>query len=71
MNRWSRSVGTVDGSQCGIHSSQLRGGGDRGGAEGANSRLRDVIAAVDCTYEVLASDVRSIAAENGELLQTN
>ncbi|WP_326811836.1 tetratricopeptide repeat protein [Streptomyces scopuliridis] len=36
-----------------------------------NSRLRDVIAAVDCTYEALARDVRRIAAENGEILQTN
>lgn len=36
-----------------------------------NSRLRDVIAAVGCTYEALARDVRRIAAENGEILQTN
>ncbi|MFG3121418.1 tetratricopeptide repeat protein [Streptomyces sp. NPDC048201] len=36
-----------------------------------NCRLRDVIAAVDCTYEGLARDVRRIAAENGEILQTN
>ncbi|CAL9570892.1 hypothetical protein SUDANB174_04793 [Streptomyces sp. enrichment culture] len=36
-----------------------------------NSRLRDVIAAADCTYEALARDVRRIAAENGEMLQTN
>lgn len=36
-----------------------------------NSRLRDVIAAVNCTYEALARDVRRVAAENGEILQTN
>lgn len=36
-----------------------------------NSRLRDVIDAVGCTYEALARDVRRIAAENGEVLQTN
>lgn len=36
-----------------------------------NSRLRDVIDAVGCTYEALARDVRRIAAENGEILQTN
>ncbi|MEW2544829.1 tetratricopeptide repeat protein [Streptomyces sp. NPDC047002] len=34
-------------------------------------RLRDAIAAVGCTYEALARDVRRIAAENGEILQTN
>ncbi|MFE5031332.1 tetratricopeptide repeat protein [Streptomyces sp. NPDC056683] len=38
---------------------------------GPNSRLRDVIEAIGCTYEALAKDVRRIAAENGELLQTN
>lgn len=37
----------------------------------ANSRLRDTINAAGCTYEALAKDVRRIAAENGELLQTN
>ncbi|WP_261717208.1 tetratricopeptide repeat protein [Streptomyces sp. FZ201] len=36
-----------------------------------NSRLRDTIAAVGCTYEALAKDVRRVAAENGEMLQTN
>ncbi|CAM5377195.1 hypothetical protein GCM10010298_25940 [Streptomyces microflavus] len=36
-----------------------------------NSRLRDTINAAGCTYEALAKDVRRIAAENGELLQTN
>ncbi|ALO13598.1 hypothetical protein AQF52_8017 [Streptomyces venezuelae] len=36
-----------------------------------NSRLRDTIYAAGCTYETLAKDVRRIAAENGELLQTN
>ncbi|MEU6001632.1 tetratricopeptide repeat protein [Streptomyces sp. NPDC047197] len=36
-----------------------------------NSRLRETIAAIGCTYEALARDVRRIAAENGELLQTN
>ncbi|MET8330083.1 tetratricopeptide repeat protein [Streptomyces sp. NPDC005181] len=36
-----------------------------------NSLLRDVIDAADCTYEALARDVRRIAAENGEILQTN
>ncbi|MFD6986561.1 tetratricopeptide repeat protein, partial [Streptomyces sp. NPDC059956] len=37
----------------------------------ANSSLRDTINAAGCTYEALAKDVRRIAAENGELLQTN
>jgi hypothetical protein len=37
----------------------------------ANSRLRDTINAAGCTYDALAKDVRRIAAENGELLQTN
>ncbi len=36
-----------------------------------NTRLRDVIDAINCTYEALARDVRRIAAENGEILQTN
>lgn len=36
-----------------------------------SSRLRDAINAAGCTYEALAKDVRRIAAENGELLQTN
>jgi hypothetical protein len=36
-----------------------------------NSQLRETIAAVGCTYEALAKDVRRIAAENGEVLQTN
>jgi transcriptional regulator with XRE-family HTH domain/tetratricopeptide (TPR) repeat protein len=36
-----------------------------------NSRLREVIAASGCTYEALARDVRRIAAENGEIIQTN
>ncbi|MYX06949.1 transcriptional regulator [Streptomyces sp. SID8375] len=36
-----------------------------------NSRLRDAIDAAGCTYEALAKDVRRIAAENGELRQTN
>jgi len=36
-----------------------------------NSRLRDTISATGCTYEALARDVRRIAAENGEILQTN
>ncbi len=36
-----------------------------------NARLREAIAAVGCTYEALAKDVRRIAAENGEILQTN
>ncbi|MGW9137547.1 tetratricopeptide repeat protein [Streptomyces sp. NPDC055681] len=36
-----------------------------------NSRLRETIDAAGCTYEALAKDVRRIAAENGELLQTN
>ncbi|SOE24931.1 hypothetical protein SAMN05442782_1602 [Streptomyces sp. OK228] len=38
---------------------------------GPNSRLRDTIDATGCTYEALATDVRRIAAENGEILQTN
>ncbi|WP_326767547.1 tetratricopeptide repeat protein [Streptomyces sp. NBC_01591] len=37
----------------------------------ANSRLRNTINAAGCTYDELAKDVRRIAAENGELLQTN
>ncbi|MET9977232.1 tetratricopeptide repeat protein [Streptomyces microflavus] len=37
----------------------------------ANSRLRETINAAGCTYDALAKDVRRIAAENGELLQTN
>ncbi|WP_282795537.1 tetratricopeptide repeat protein [Streptomyces sp. CC224B] len=36
-----------------------------------NSRLRESIDAVGCTYEALAKDVRRIAAENGEITQTN
>ncbi|MGW3031230.1 tetratricopeptide repeat protein [Streptomyces sp. NPDC001178] len=36
-----------------------------------NVRLREVISACGCTYEALARDVRRIAAENGEVLQTN
>jgi transcriptional regulator with XRE-family HTH domain len=36
-----------------------------------NSRLRDTITSAGCTYEALAKDVRRIAAENGDLLQTN
>jgi hypothetical protein len=36
-----------------------------------NSRLRDTINAIGCTYEALAKDIRRIAAENGEILQTN
>ncbi|MFI9647345.1 tetratricopeptide repeat protein [Streptomyces sp. NPDC052040] len=36
-----------------------------------NSRLRDAIAVVGCTFEALARDVWRIAAENGEILQTN
>ncbi|MGE7389584.1 tetratricopeptide repeat protein [Streptomyces sp. NPDC004126] len=35
------------------------------------SRLRETIHAAGCTYEALAKDVRRIAAENGETLQTN
>lgn len=37
----------------------------------SNSRLRDVIDSAGCTYEALAREVRRIAAENGEILQTN
>ncbi|MEV0124964.1 helix-turn-helix transcriptional regulator [Streptomyces sp. NPDC050703] len=37
----------------------------------SNARLRETIEAADCTYEVLAKDIRRIAAENGEALQTN
>ena len=36
-----------------------------------NSRLRDTIDATGCTYEALARDIRRIAAENGDILQTN
>lgn len=36
-----------------------------------NSRLHETINAAGCTYEALAKDVRRIAAENGDLLQTN
>ncbi|MCX4905473.1 tetratricopeptide repeat protein [Streptomyces sp. NBC_00878] len=35
------------------------------------SRLREIIDATGCTYEALARDVRRVAAENGEILQTN
>ncbi|MFF4948529.1 tetratricopeptide repeat protein [Streptomyces chattanoogensis] len=38
---------------------------------GPNSRLRETIAAAGCTYEALAKEVRRVAAENGDLLQTN
>ncbi|MFE5688767.1 tetratricopeptide repeat protein [Streptomyces sp. NPDC056512] len=36
-----------------------------------NSCLREAIEASGCTYEALAKDARRIAAENGEVLQTN
>ncbi|MEU4999686.1 tetratricopeptide repeat protein [Streptomyces sp. NPDC021622] len=36
-----------------------------------NSRLREVIDAIGCTYEAVAKDVRRVAAENGEVIQTN
>ncbi|MET8812182.1 tetratricopeptide repeat protein [Streptomyces sp. NPDC004549] len=36
-----------------------------------NSRLREAIDAAGCTFDALAGDVRRIAAENGEILQTN
>ncbi|MEU3755098.1 tetratricopeptide repeat protein [Streptomyces olivoreticuli] len=36
-----------------------------------DSRLRETIDATGCTYEALAKDVRRIAAENGEIIQTN
>ncbi|MGW3150920.1 tetratricopeptide repeat protein [Streptomyces sp. NPDC001177] len=36
-----------------------------------HSRLRDTIEAIGCTYEALAKDIRRIAAENGEIIQTN
>lgn len=36
-----------------------------------NFRLREVIDAVGCTFDFLARDVRRVAAENGEMLQTN
>ncbi|MEW2129587.1 tetratricopeptide repeat protein [Streptomyces sp. NPDC005435] len=36
-----------------------------------NSLLREAIDAAGCTYEALSRDVRRIAAENGEILQTN
>lgn len=36
-----------------------------------DSRLRETVGAIGCTYEALAKDVRRIAAENGEVLQTN
>ncbi|QTE00158.1 tetratricopeptide repeat protein [Streptomyces cyanogenus] len=36
-----------------------------------NSRLRETIGAMGCTYEALARDIRRIAAENGDTLQTN
>ncbi|MFE5959026.1 tetratricopeptide repeat protein [Streptomyces rubiginosohelvolus] len=41
------------------------------GQRDPNSRLRDAISATGCTYEALARDVRRVAAENGEMLQTN
>lgn len=36
-----------------------------------NTRLRDAIAEVRWTYEAVASAVRRVAAENGEILRTN
>jgi tetratricopeptide (TPR) repeat protein len=36
-----------------------------------NLRLRDTIAAANLTYDNLARDVRRVARENGEILQTN
>ncbi|WP_046494487.1 hypothetical protein [Streptomyces odonnellii] len=36
-----------------------------------NSRLRETIDAIGCTYESLAKDVRRIAGENGEITRTN
>ncbi|MDJ1138478.1 tetratricopeptide repeat protein [Streptomyces iconiensis] len=36
-----------------------------------NARLRDLVAEARCTYDALARAVRQVAAENGELLQTN
>lgn len=36
-----------------------------------NVRLRDAVAEAKCTYEALARAVRQVAAENGELIQTN
>lgn len=36
-----------------------------------NVRLREAIAAAGCTYEALAKDIRRVAAENGDILQTN
>ncbi|MGI5468364.1 tetratricopeptide repeat protein [Streptomyces sp. CA-132043] len=36
-----------------------------------NARLRETIEAIGCTYEALAKDVRRIAAENGENVNTN
>ncbi|WP_030617683.1 hypothetical protein [Streptomyces sclerotialus] len=36
-----------------------------------NARLRETIEAIGCTYEALAKDVRRIAAENGEIVNTN
>ncbi|WP_423835826.1 tetratricopeptide repeat protein [Streptomyces endophytica] len=41
------------------------------GQKAPNSRLRETIDASGCTYEALAKDVRRVAAENGEILQTN
>lgn len=41
------------------------------GQRDPNSRLLDAISAAGCTYEALARDVRRVAAENGEILQTN
>ncbi|MEU2577194.1 hypothetical protein ACIP3B_33355 [Streptomyces anulatus] len=35
-----------------------------------NARLRETIEAIGCTYEALAKDVRRIAAENGEIVNT-
>ncbi|QXE36450.1 tetratricopeptide repeat protein [Streptomyces sp. GMY02] len=36
-----------------------------------NSRLRETVDAIGCTYETLAKDVRRVAAENGEIARTN
>ncbi|MFF4601914.1 tetratricopeptide repeat protein [Streptomyces sp. NPDC001339] len=41
------------------------------GQRAPNYRLREAIDAIGCTYEAVAKDVRRVAAENGEILQTN
>lgn len=71
MNRSLHTVGTVRSTPSGIRGLQLLIREVVTAPKGPNSRLRETIAAAGCTYEALAKDVRRVAAENGDLLQTN